>query len=114
MKYLICESQEASGCDYTIGCGMNYHFEDFDGSLQDAVRHFAKKIAYPDGEEEGLAIDGENALAEVWIVPADGAMKLDLESIRKAHKMRRAEVEKREKEMREKLEFERLKRKFGG
>jgi hypothetical protein len=113
MRYLIAEQQEGEGCDYTIGCGMRFYFEDFDGPLDEAVKHFTTKIAYPDGEEEGLAIDGDNALAEVWIVPADGAVALDLAAIREADKKMRAEAKKREKEASEKAEFERLRQKFG-
>ncbi len=113
MRYLIAQKQHGEGCDYTIGCGMCFHFEDFDGPLHEAVKHFTKTIAYPEGEEEGLAIDGDNALAEVWVVPADAAVALDLAAIRKADKAAREETRKREKEASEKAEFERLRQKFG-
>jgi hypothetical protein len=113
MRYLIAKKQDGEGCDYTIGCGMHFIFDDFDGPMYEAVKHFTRKIAYPEGEEEGLAIDGDNALAEVWIVPADGAVALDLAAIRKADKAVRAAAKKREIETTEKAEFERLNRKFG-
>jgi hypothetical protein len=98
MRYLIAQRQEGEGCDYTIGCGMLFYFDDFDGPPHEARTHFAKQIAYPDGEDEGLAIDGDNALAEVWIVPADGALALDLDAMRKEDKWRREAAKKREKE----------------
>jgi hypothetical protein len=81
MKYLIIKNQYGTGCDYTIGCGETYEFVDFDGDLESAIKYFSN----PDREYGGFAVDGDFALEKVWIVPADNAISIDLESLRKEH-----------------------------
>ena len=44
MKYLICKTQKGEGCDYTIGCGMVYYVEYFDGSFEEALEYFSKRV----------------------------------------------------------------------
>ena len=100
MRYLIAKKQHGEGCDYTIGCGMTYRFEEFNGQIDEASKHFA--------DEAG---EGED-LSEFWIVPADAAVGLDLAAIaQKAEEAHEAD-EKRKEAEREMAEFERLRRKF--
>jgi hypothetical protein len=113
MRYLILKKQKGEGCDYTIGCGMTYSFENFDGPLDDAIQHFTQKIAYPNGFQERLAIDGDNALTEVWVVPADVAVSVDLAVIRTAHKAMCEASERLAEDEKEKAELERLTKKWG-
>ena len=51
-------------------------------------------------------------MAEVWIVPADAAVAIDLAALRAADKAMRTEAKRHKKEAMEKAEFERLKQKF--
>lgn len=65
-KYLVCKKQKGEGCDYTIGCGMRYDFIEAD-SVDDAI----EKTIYPDGRRERSALDGDMALNEILIIPAE-------------------------------------------
>ena len=44
MKFLICLKQSGEGCDYTIGCGMNFEIIEA-SSLENAK----EKVIYPEG-----------------------------------------------------------------
>ena len=116
MRYLICKTQVADGCDYSIGCGMVYKFAEFDGQIGEAAKHFAKEIAYPEGEgDDGyFALEGERDLKEVWVIPADHAIKINLELIRMAQEEKEQKRATQEENKRELVEFKRLKAKFEG
>jgi len=115
MRYLICKKQKGKGCDYTIGCGMVYEFVEFDGAHDDAVKHFSQLIAYPGGPEDWCALaDEENPLAEAWIIPADGAVRVDIKGMLAARKKREKEEADEEKKAEELRTLAALKAKYGG
>ena len=117
MKYVILEKQYGEGCDYTIGCGMRYSFEDFDGNIEEALKHFGHLAAYPEGEDAYFALDDnyEFNLSELWVIPFAGG-QVDLDMLKAVHEAQEKEERRTAKESRERIErseYERLKEKFG-
>ena len=108
MKYLVCKKQRGVGCDYTIGCGMRYDFIDAE-SVEDAI----EKVVYPDGRDNYSALEGENALVEIYVVPVSYVATIDVKSI--AHEIK-ADRKLREIEavkLQEIAELRRLQLKYG-
>lgn len=116
MRYLVCEKQVGIGCDYTIGCGMNYYIEEFDGPIEEAVKYFANKTAYPEeDDEEYFTLDpkSDSNLVELFVFPADEIVYADLDGLRVSHKERMKKKKEEATVAKEKAEYLRLKRKFG-
>ena len=109
MKYLICEKQEGEGCDYTIGCGMRFDFIEAD-SIQDAI----EKTVYPDGRDEHCALEGENALEKILIIPTEYVTVVDVEKMAQEIKQRRKDEAAEAQKVKELAEFKRLQAKYGG
>ena len=109
MKYLICEKQEGEGCDYTIGCGMRFDFIEAD-SIQDAI----EKTVYPDGRDEYCALEGENALEKILIIPAEYVTVVDVEKMAQEIKQQRKDEAIETQKVKELAEFKRLQAKYGG
>lgn len=110
MKYLVISDQGTQGCDYTIGCGVNYEFLE-----ADSIESLLEEIFYPDGREEtdgyssALDDDSEYSLENIFIIPAEQVIKVDLERYKKEQKQERikqkeAKKEKEELELLAKLE----------
>lgn len=116
MRYLLPRKQVGEGCDYTIGCGMTYEFVEYDGSTADAVKHFERRLAYPDGEKGYFALDPdrETNLEEAWLIPADQAIQLDLDRLREEWKQQQERTGRETAEQCERTEYARLKKKFEG
>mgnify|MGYP001562524102 CR=1 FL=1 len=109
MKYLVCKKQHGDGCDYTIGCGMRFDVIEA-LSLEDAI----EQTIYPSGRNNFSALEGEEALEELLIIPAEYATSVDLKSMTleiESERKRQAEEQQRNKEL---AELERLKAKYGG
>jgi hypothetical protein len=75
-EYLVCEKQKGEGCDYTIGCGMRFYFIEAD-SIQDAI----ESVVFPYGEDGWSALEGENALEKILIIPAAYVKVVDVTGI---------------------------------
>ncbi len=82
MKYLVLQKQEDEGCDYTIGCGMNYEFIAAENH-EEAV----EKTLYPDGRDEHCVLDDENRIAEILVLQVQDeiVIKLNVHKLRKEH-----------------------------
>lgn len=107
MKYLYCKKQHGQGCDYTIGCGMRYGFIEAQ-TIEDAVN----RLIYPNGKDEISALEGEMALKEIILIPAENVFIVDVDiEADKIKEMRKRENETAN-EMRELAEFRRLKAKY--
>lgn len=110
-KYMVVRKQKGEGCDYMIGCGMDFEIVDVDSSA-DAIREY---IVYPDGEDEGspLGEDSESDLEEAWVIPLEAAIPVDLDFWRDVVSdagRKRAAQEQREHD---ELELARLQKKLG-
>lgn len=112
MKYLVIRKQKGEGCDYTIGCGMHYEWRDFDGTPAEALAHFSKKIAYPEGDDEYFALEDDSDLSEAWVIPADSAMRVDLAALRGEHRRKEKEQQARETERTERDLLTKLQKKY--
>ena len=84
MKYLVCEKMIEEGCDYTIGCGMRYSFIEA-GTVEEA----AFQLVWPDGVGEYSAVEGEMALGEILIVPAEHVRSVNIKAM---HAQSRADM----------------------
>lgn len=109
MKYLICEKQEGEGCDYTIGCGMRFDFIEAD-SIQDAI----ESIIFPNGRDKHSALEGEDALEKIFIVPAEYVTVVDVEKMAQEIKQRREDEAAETQKAKELAELKRLQAKYGG
>lgn len=118
MKFLIAKLGFGTGCDYTIGCNMNWCVKDYP-SLNDAVAAEVKKsvFGYDDGEHVILGIrvntDDQFAVKRLVIVPFDGAVEPDLNRVRAEHNAAVDTAERVKKEASERAEFDRLQAKYG-
>jgi len=109
MRYLVCQKQYGEGCDYTIGCGMLFDFIDAD-SVHDAI----EKTVYPGGRGKGeyCSLEGEQALEEIFVIPEEHVIIVDVASMTEEIKKQReyeAEEEQKEKEL---AELKRLQEKY--
>jgi hypothetical protein len=97
--------QEGEGCDYTIGCGLRV-IDITANSMEEAKHKLAETIATEYSYDEGMLYAAE--LYEV-----EQVFSMDVKAIyQKVVDDRNAEKQ-REKDAKEKAEFERLKSKFG-
>lgn len=107
MKYLYCKKQHGEGCDYTIGCGMCYGFIEAQ-SIEEAT----DSLIYPNGKDEISALEGEMALKEIILIPAEAINIVDVDTrVAEIKEMRKRENEVAN-EIRELAEFRRLKSKY--
>lgn len=109
MQYLVIFKQAGEGCDYTIGCGMNYEIME-----ADSIEDLKEQITFPDGKEEYSRFHNTDIyFSEIIVVPFDKTEPLDIEELMKMAK----EVDEtfdNEKELSaDEAEFERLKKKLG-
>ena len=120
-KYLVLKKQHGEGCDYTIGCGMQYEVKEFDGSFEDAIKHFFLEIAFPIGHSEAngfnaccrLDPEDDQQIEEIVIVPYEALTFLDTKGFWANIKKQRDEKDKATQEAKERAEFEKLKAKYG-
>ena len=114
MKFLVCERQSGEGCDYMIGCGMDFYFKE--ACSEEALIEY---LIYPDGEEECCSLEGERARSDILILPAEHVTELDVADIfcqveEKRLMAKQEELMRTEeaKEAVERKEYARLKKKF--
>jgi len=118
MRYIVIKTQKGEGCDYTIGCGMNYDFVEA-STPSEAFQKTA--------EDEGWHLDDEYicknlaninncnyefALQSVMIIPAPETNKHFYLELVEAAKIRYVELSTKSKEAKERAEYEKLKVKF--
>lgn len=112
MKYLVCEKQNGEGCDYTIGCGMNYYI--IEGrSIEDVE---GKVIFPPDNIGDTLTSDSQydsHCLREILIVPMEHVFSVDVKSINEALLYTKIDMVDLKVEQQEKDELIRLQEKYG-
>lgn len=107
MKFLVCKKQHGEGCDYTIGCGMNFNFIEAK-SAEDAV----EKIIYPYGHDEASSLEGESALKEIFIVQADYVISIDVNKVAQEVANQRKQQALGLQKRKEITEFKKLKAKY--
>ncbi len=107
MKYLVCRKQDGDGCDYTIGCGMAYSFIEA-SSIEDVI----EEIIYPDGRDEYCELEGENALDEILVIPADAVITVDVSSLLKGIEASTQEAAKAKEQEVELAQLKRLQAKY--
>jgi hypothetical protein len=77
MEFLVCEKMTGEGCDYTIGCGMRFDFIE-----AESIAEAAEKTVWPDGRDEYCALEGEQALSNILIVPAEYVTVVDVHGLK--------------------------------
>lgn len=107
MKFLICEQQHGEGCDYMIGCGMRYYWVEAD-SIEDAK----EKIFYPEGLDEYSSLEGDKALKNLLIIPAEAVNDIDLVPILAKIKDDREKEKNEEKRNKDLEELRRLQQEY--
>ena len=115
-QYLVCERMKGDGCDYTIGCGMNYKVVTVEGGKDETedVRELQEKMAYPEGRDEYCAYEGDEfEIEEALIVPYKDVHVIDVKAFADEIEAREREEELAKKEEADKAEYKRLKAKFG-
>lgn len=121
-QYLICETGYGDGCDYTIGCNQRWRIEDFDGNLEEATKYFTNKLIINEEEdyyiEKGILpkFSTEGSVAEMLVVPLDKYDMPNLDGLRAEYvKDISNKIDKNNKikqDEADRVEFERLSRKF--
>lgn len=108
MKYLVCKKQKGEGCDYTIGCGMRFDFIEAD-SIQAAI----ERIVFPDGKDEYSSLEGDNALEQILIIPAEHITVVNVSGIESEIKRQRVREAEKAQEEKELADLKRLQAKYG-
>lgn len=111
---MIVKEGQGEGCDYTIGCNVNYCIEEFDGDIHAAKKHFLYEQAYPDGEDEyfTLAKDYDGVLNTMYVIPFDERFEVDFQDIRLEYKAKQQQRARKKIEREDLKELERLKKKY--
>ncbi len=103
MKYIAILKQEAEGCDYTINCGtqvISLKSTDSDGARDELIN-----LIY----DEYI---GETSLEDATILEVYSEVFLDLPNIYSSWQNHKEQQKLSEKELLEKAEYERLKKKY--
>jgi hypothetical protein len=116
-KFLVVRKGEGEGCDYTIGCNMEYHIIEC-ASLEEAIRQSVDLCVFGEErkycEENAIEVGGRDAeTKELIMVPFDQCSVVELEPIRKAHNDKVALKMKELQEQADLEAFEKLKKKLG-
>lgn len=118
-KYAILRKGFGEGCDYTIGCNMSWELREFDEEFEEVVEILIKGALYggdEDGSPEEYARIDDPVIEELIIIPLNNTIVniIDLKDAVNKHNDIIDGIENKEIEDKEKLEYERLKSKFGG
>lgn len=115
MRYFLYEEQ-GEGCDYTIGCGRRLREIPGVQSLADAWK---KVVSEEINEETGLLDDqiyvetrGERAVRLAMIFEVTNSLDINLVLLESEREYKRRQREQDFDTIREKAEYERLKKKF--
>lgn len=113
-RFIAILKQTDRGCDYTIGCGLNVtdlgEHEDEKAALVALLASFNETSFY----DYHLAPDAERRLESIKIYEVASSHTLDLDRLRQAEETRRVAASEAAREARDRAEYERLRRKFGG
>jgi len=118
MRYIVIKTQEGEGCDYTIGCGMNYDFVDASNPAEAFQKIVEDESWHLDDEYvcKNLAnIDNcnfESVLESLMIIPAPEINEHFYSALVEAAKIKYVELSTKNKEAKERAEYEKLKAKF--
>lgn len=107
MRFLVCRKMDGQGCDYTIGCGMIFGYME-----ADSVEACAEAVIWPYGRGMSSSLEGEMALADILIVPAEAVVTVDVDKSRMEITQARMLASQKAAEDRERKEFERLRAKY--
>ena len=97
MRFLICKQQYG-------GYDMNFYFVEAE-SQNEALEH----IIWPEGRNEYSALEGEDSLSDIYIIPAESVYMVDVQSIESKieedrKKAKADELEAKERELLAKLQ----------
>lgn len=112
-KYLLCK-KGSKDCDYSIGCGMVYDIVEGKGkNMEEDMQLIFDEVAYPEGRNKYLNLDIDYKIDEVFVIPIDNNIYyMDIKKYKTEYK----EIQKRKRDeaslLKEKEEYERLRRKF--
>lgn len=117
MKIIVLSKGFGDGCDYTIGCNKDWRIEDFDGTLEEASCFYKNQGLY-NGDEDGKPDDYnritemEGQLEELIVLPYEGAIHINMDKARDEHNTYWDLREEHIKEENDRVEYERLSKKF--
>ena len=109
MEYLICE-------DDTEYDSRNWYIEEFEGNLIAAEKYFARKIFYggdEDGKPEEYELERDEIPTNVYIIPLKYAKSINFSPIEKEYFAWHEKEKKKLIEIKDRNEYERLKKKYG-
>lgn len=112
--YLVCKTGE-KWCDYSLSCGQSYEIYEGKGeSLDEDIKILFEEIAYPEGRNEYCEfVSNSNGISEVFVVPIKTEIiTMDIEAYEKEWIEGQKAKEKEGIEEKERIEYERLKKKF--
>jgi hypothetical protein len=125
MRFVILLKQKGEGCDYMIGCGYRYKF--FDAKDMDDALYMIRTMERENYEVEKVFGHRADEMEEALILPVDKMVdvlctKSDREKKEEAERNRlqdetdrlNREADAKEREAKERAEYERLQKKFGG
>jgi hypothetical protein len=115
-KFLVVEKGFGEGCDYTIGCNMNYEIVEAD-SIEALVQDTINGALFEDGDGREQMLKDlcfcENELKECIIVPMTEAVYVKLRDIEREHnnQVRKRKAQKAIED--EKEQLKKLQAKYG-
>lgn len=109
MQYLVIFKQSSEGCDYTIGCGINYEIME-----ADSVEDLKEKITFPEGKKEYSRFHNTDIyFSEIIVVPFSETEPLDIEELINMGKEVDDVFDNKKEISADEAEFERLRKKLG-
>lgn len=109
MLYLVIYKQAGIGCDYTIGCGINY--KTIEAENEEELK---EKIVYPEGKDEySIFRNKDIGYEEIMYVPLENTTVLDINSIKKEIEEKSQKEAEEKERLEDEKEFERLRKKLG-
>lgn len=109
MQYLVIFKQASEGCDYTIGCGINYEVME-----ANSIEDLKEKITFPYGKEEYSRFHSTDIyFSEIIVVPFNETEPLDIEELINMGKKVDNAFDNEKELSADEAEFERLKKKLG-
>ena len=107
--------QASEGCDYTIGCGLSVDELKAD-NLRAAREETRREILFGGSESDEDLVDpdtDDHVLSEAYIIPHDSMIEIDLDALHREARSIIESIRSANRDTKERVEFERLKKKFG-
>jgi len=116
--FLVAMKGTGDGCDYTIGCNMRYKLVMSDKTIDELTQKEIQDALFHGEDDQDYINDKilgkeDNEISELFVVELENYRRPNLGALRGTHNEMVQQRRTKKREEKERLEFERLKAKFG-